>query len=98
MPSKQTRKAVFPSTFVKSTDKQGTCDSFRYSLHIIVYLCVCRLRVRIKTMQQLVDGQSERLACLQAVKEASNLRHQDESTGQGLVSAHTCTHTLVRCM
>ena len=59
-------------------------------------VCVCRLRVRIKNMQQLVDGQSERLAYLQAVNEAHNLRHQDESTGQGtftvwLLHKHVCT-------
>ena len=47
------------------------------------YILYCRLRLRLKSMQQVVDAQSERLALYQAEKEMASLSHQDHSTGQG---------------
>ena len=46
-------------------------------------LIMCRLRLQIKAMQQVIDSQSKRLASLAAEREAAILGHQDESTGQG---------------
>ena len=44
---------------------------------------VPRLRIRIKSMQGLIDHQNEKLANLQAQRDFNALKHQDESTGQG---------------
>lgn len=46
---------------------------------------MCRLRMRIKTLQGLLDSQSERLASIQAERDMLSLGGQyDESTGQGI--------------
>ena len=52
------------------------------------YFLYFRLRLKIKTMQNLLDSQTQRLAALQSEKDMMALRHHDESTGQGIVATY----------
>ena len=47
-------------------------------------LFYCRLRLRVKAMQQVIQTQSDRIAADMADRVAASLNHQDESTGQGV--------------
>ena len=47
---------------------------------------LCRLRIRVKGLQQVIDSQSTKIASLLTQRELTALRRADESTGQGTVS------------
>ena len=53
------------------------------NVSFLFYVYSCRLRMRIKAIQQVVDSQASRIATLAAEKEVAALGHQDEYTGQG---------------
>ena len=52
-------------------------------LTVSLPLCTHRLRLRVKSLQQVIDSQAERMASLAADRELAALGHHDESTGQG---------------
>ena len=73
---------VITVKYVFSALTENSC----YPLSVIAeWVCsmLCRLRVRVKAMQQVIETQSDRIAAYMADREAAFLSHQDESTGQG---------------
>ena len=42
-----------------------------------------RLRLRVKSLQEVIDSQAERIAAMATEKDLVALGHHDESTGQG---------------
>ncbi len=48
------------------------------------YNYLCRLRIRVKGLQQVIDSQGTKIASLLTEREMTALGHADESTGQGM--------------